>query len=347
LQKFICIIEDGAVAIEADRIIDIDSTDRVLARHQAPVIILIRSYDARHKPCAHVGLNEKFRIETHDRIPLLGSTDTLAADLKDRFNSVYAVTGPVFVEGSQPNDVLRVDIHDITLEREGIICATPGRAGFGDKIHETQTKIVEIRESEIIFSEQIRIPANPHIGKLATTPPGNPVPTGSPGPHGGNMDNRHLTTGNSIFLPVFLKGALLTLGDLHAAMGDGESNSSGVEATGVVTLSCSLAEGLEIEQPLLVTPSQVQMMGHGETLEAACRMALDEMAKLTCMELVASNIPMRQCLSALPVISIYARLPTRRSVFGSHCRETYFQTQIGLTLENGSKKMHFRLDKHH
>ncbi len=68
-------------------------------------------------------------------------------------------------------------------------------------------------------------------------------------------------------------------------MGDGESNSSGVEATGVVTLSCSLAEGLEIEQPLLVTPSQVQMMGHGEALEAACRMALDEMAKLVCTEL--------------------------------------------------------------
>ena len=64
---------------------------------------LIRSYDARHKPCAHVGLDEKFRIETHDRIPLLESTDTLAADFKDRFNPVYAVTGPVcFSERRSP-----------------------------------------------------------------------------------------------------------------------------------------------------------------------------------------------------------------------------------------------------
>jgi amidase len=241
---------------------------------------LIASYDENHKPCVEVELGEPFSIETHDRIPLFSLENKLSENFKDRFNPVYAVTGPVYVRGTTSGDILRIDILDIRIEEDGFICETPGRAGFGDKINNARIKRVKIKNDTILFSKNIRVPANPHIGKLATTPPGSPVPTGSPGPHGGNMDNKHLTTGSSLFLPVFLEGSLISLGDLHAAMGDGESNSSGVEATGVVTLSCHLEKGLNIRQPLLVTPSEVQMMGQGKTLEEAGKMALDHMANL-------------------------------------------------------------------
>jgi amidase len=246
---------------------------------------LIQSYDQRHKPCAEIELNETFIIETHDRIPVIASSETLADSFKDHFSPIYSVTGPVFINGTYPGNVLRIEVFDITLHDRGIICATPGRAGFGDKIEESHSKIVDIRDSEIYFSEKIRVPVNPHIGKLATTPSDDRVPTGSPGPHGGNMDNKHLTTGSSIFLRVFVEGALLSLGDLHAAMGDGESNSSGVEAAGQVTLRCNLVKGLDVRQPLVVTPCEVQMLGHGKTLEGACKLALDHMAKLVCNEL--------------------------------------------------------------
>lgn len=242
---------------------------------------LISSYDETHEPCAEMNLEEAFTIETHDRIPLFSIENKLSENFKDRFNPIYSVTGPVSINGTQPGDTLRIDILDIKLTSKGIICETPGRAGFGDKIKKARTKIVDIDGSEIVFSDKIRVPANPHIGKLATTPPGSPVPTGSPGPHGGNMDNKHLTTGASIFLPVFITGALVSMGDLHAAMGDGESNSSGVEATGEVTLICHLEKNLIVEQPLIVTPSEVQMMGHGKTLEQAAKLALDHMAMLT------------------------------------------------------------------
>ena len=242
---------------------------------------LISSYDETNKPCAEVNLQEAFTIETHDRIPLFSIENKLTENFKDRFNPIYSVTGPVCINGTRPGDTLRIDILDIKLTRKGIICETPGRAGFGDKIKKARTKIVDIDGSEIVFSEKIRVPANPHIGKLATTPPGSPVSTASPGPHGGNMDNKHLTTGASIFLPVFLAGALISLGDLHAAMGDGESNSSGVEATGEVTLICHLEKSLTVGQPLIVTPTEVQMMGYGKTLELAAKLALDQMALLT------------------------------------------------------------------
>ncbi len=249
---------------------------------------LITSYDVRHRPCAEVDLGEKFRIETHDRIPTIAATETLVDAFSDRFNPIYAVTGPVFVRGTRAGSVIRADILDISLDDRGIICATPGRAGFGDKIAAAHSKIVAIEEAEIVFSESIRIPLNPHVGKLATTPAGEPVPTGSPGPHGGNMDNKHVTVGSSVFLPVFVDGTLLSLGDLHAAMGDGESNSSGVEAAGTVTLCCLGAEGLNIAQPLVMTASEIQMLGQGDTLEAACRMALDHMARLVTAELEIS-----------------------------------------------------------
>ena len=111
------------------------------------------------------------------------------------------------------------------------------------------------------------------------------MPTGIPGPHGGNLDNKHLAAVSSIFLRVFVKGALLTIGDLHAAMGDGESNSSGVEATGRVKLRCSLVEKLGVVQPLILTSSEVQIAGHGKILEEASVMALDQMAKLLCAAL--------------------------------------------------------------
>jgi amidase len=249
---------------------------------------LITSYDVGHSPCAEVDLGEQFRIETHDRIPAIAATETLVDAFSDRFNPIYAVTGPIFVRGTRAGSVIRVDILDISLDDRGIICATPGRAGFGDKITTAHSKIVDIEGAEIVFSEGIRIPLNPHVGKLATTPPGEPVPTGSPGPHGGNMDNKHLTTGSAVFLPVFVDGALLSLGDLHAAMGDGESNSSGVEVAGTVTLCCRESEGLNIAQPLVMTASEIQMLGQGDTLEDACRMALDHMAGLVTEELEIS-----------------------------------------------------------
>ena len=247
---------------------------RISAEH------LISSYDETHTPCARMNLGEAFIIETHDRIPLFSLENRLSENFKDRFNPIYSVTGPVFISGTQPGGILRIDILDMKLTGQGIICETPGRAGFGDKIKKARTKIVDIVGPEILFSEKIQVQANPHIGKLATTPRGGPVPTGSPGPYGGNMDNKHLTAGASIFLPVYVTGALLSLGDLHAAMGDGESNSSGVEATGEVTLECHLEKDLVVKQPLIVTPSEVQMMGQGKTLEQAAKLALDHMARL-------------------------------------------------------------------
>jgi amidase len=287
---------------------------------------LICSYDRSHAPCATVALEELFVIETHDRIPVMAQADRLVGSFKDPFNSIYAVTGPVYITGTGPGDTLRVDVLDLTLtDDRGIICAQPKRGGFGDQITRSQARIVEIRGSEIRFSDQISVPANPHIGKVATTPAGGPVPTGIPGPHGGNMDNKHLTTGSSILLPIFVEGALLSVGDLHAAMGDGESNSSGVEATGRVTLRCRVVRDISLEQPLVITQAEVQMLGHGPTLDEASRMALDQMARLLARELkmdyedaamlISIAGDLHVCQIANPLVGV--RVSMRREMFAA------------------------------
>jgi amidase len=75
------------------------------------------------------------------------------------------------------------------------------------------------------------------IGVIGVAPENGSIPNGEPGPHGGNMDNRLITIGTELYLPVFHKGASLGLGDLHAAMGDGEINVTGIEIAGKVTLT--------------------------------------------------------------------------------------------------------------
>jgi amidase len=100
------------------------------------------------------------------------------------------------------------------------------------------------------------------------------------GTFGGQLSNSQLGPGTTIFLPVAVEGGLLTIEDVHAKMGDGEIAGSAVEIAAEVTMRCTIAGELKLDRPLVVTPKEVQTMGEGETVEAAVRMALDELAHL-------------------------------------------------------------------
>lgn len=94
------------------------------------------------------------------------------------------------------------------------------------------------------------------------------------------MDNSQLGVGSSIYLPVFVPGAYLSVGDVHAVMGDGESNLSGVEIPALLTLECSLVDHLEITHPLVKTRDEIMTTADGRTLEEASQLALDAMLHL-------------------------------------------------------------------
>ncbi len=244
---------------------------------------IVPTYDKNHPPRAQIDFGEVFAVDTHDRIPGLSTPEAFERGVETM--ELCAVTGPIAFKGIQPGEMLRVDILDIAVADRGVICTIPQSSAFAEKIGAYQAKVVEIKDSMICFSDTIRVPINPHVGRVATMPDGDALHTINPGPYGGNIDNKHITRGSSVFLPVFVEDALLTIGDLHAAMGDGESNSSGVETMGRVTLRCSRVPELQLSQPLVVTDTEVQLLGQGETLDEASHLTLDLMAELLSDEL--------------------------------------------------------------
>ena len=122
------------------------------------------------------------------------------------------------------------------------------------------------------------------IGCIGTAPEEGSVLTTRPGTHGGNMDNAKITAGSTLLLPVYHDGALLSLGDLHAAMGDGEVTGCGVEIFGVVTIRVNVIKNIKMQLPAVITDDVFMTIASAKTLdeasETAVKMMLDTLVYL-------------------------------------------------------------------
>jgi len=98
-----------------------------------------------------------------------------------------------------------------------------------DQAESYATRIVSIEDDTVRFNDRISFPVRPMVGVIGTAPAGEGIETHYPGPHGGNMDNRYVTTGATVHLPVSVPGAMLGVGDVHASMGDGEISMIGLD----------------------------------------------------------------------------------------------------------------------
>jgi len=235
----------------------------------------VNTYSADNPPAIRVGMGETFVMETNDRFQGYTSPEDAPMDL------LLSMTGPVYVGGAQPGDTLSVHILDITpAQNYGWIVATPGRAMLKDRIAEWRRRKVHIEGDRVRFNEQITLPYAPMIGRMGVAPEGEPKGSSSVGPFGGAMSNIAIGPGATVYLPVFIEGGLLTIEDVHAVMGDGESASSAVEMGADVTLRCDISTGIQVERPLVVTPDELLTTGEGQTMEAASHMAVEEMANL-------------------------------------------------------------------
>ena len=134
--------------------------------------------------------------------------------------------------------------------------------------------------TETIFPKGIKLPVRPVIGTIGVAPAEGAVGNLFPGPHGGNLDINDVTEGSRVFLPVFVPGALFSLGDGKAVMGDGETNGVGVEIAMKVTVKLDLIKDLRISRPRLENASSVMTIASAKTLEEASKMALSDMVNL-------------------------------------------------------------------
>ena len=220
-------------------------------------------------PVAYANSGDTVRFETLDcfgcqirsESQLLGGLD---------WSTINPATGPLYIEGALPGDVLKVEILEIELDSQGVMVDSPGEGVTGAAVAEESTKILPVDNGIISFNENLRFPVKPMIGVIGTAPEGDAIDTGTPGAHGGNMDCTRIGQGATLYLPVNTPGALLAMGDLHAKMGDGEVEVCGVEIAGAVTVRVSVLKDCGLPTPFLVNDEIAAAIFSAETVDEAC-----------------------------------------------------------------------------
>jgi len=238
---------------------------------------LIYQMDKANPPAARVRPGDVVVVDCHDCFG--GCIQTPDDDPHkldhDRLNPA---TGPIYVEGAEPGDVLAVHLLRIELGEKGSAPLYPGEFGFlKDDPIEPFTKIAPIVNGLIVYRDDIHIPVHAMLGTLGVAPAGAPVSNLFMGDHGANMDHKDVCPGNTIYLPVFVPGALLALGDAHGVIGDGEAAAAGLEVESTVTLSVDVLKGVSLSRPMIESPSEFMTCGWGMTMEEATACAMRDM----------------------------------------------------------------------
>lgn len=189
-------------------------------------------------------------------------------------------TGPVFVEGAHPGSMLRVEILEIRLADFGVVEHGRDSGCLGSHIRENRVRLVPLREGRAWITETLSVPLRPMVGVLGTAPAEGAPMTMLPGPHGGNLDCTRITAGSTVCLPVSVEGALVSAGDLHAAMGDGEVGVTGLEIPGAVTLRLTAEDHWYASCPVVCCENRVYALSSAKTLDQACRDAAEQLHRL-------------------------------------------------------------------
>lgn len=197
----------------------------------------------------------------------------------------HLLTGPIYVSGAEPGDVLEVKLDSISPRLPiGFNAIRPGWGALPDQFTEHRLRFIalDLDRSIAEFPPQsgIQIPLQPFFGILgvATAEPNrSSIP---PGNYGGNLDNKELCPGSRVFLPIFVPGALFSIGDGHSVQGDGEVDVTALETSMNGAITLELHKDLQLTAPLAETPTDWITMGFGQTLDAAMELALKQMIGL-------------------------------------------------------------------
>jgi len=277
---------------------------------------VVFSLDKNNPPVAAVEAPAVLTFETKDCFSnqLREPGDTL-----DRFDwdATNPATGPVFVNGAEPGDTLKVTIEKIDIDAKGTVCVLENEGTLAHIISESRVRIVEIEDCCAVFTPEIRIPVKPMIGVIGVAPAGG-VGCGTPGHHGGNMDNTMVAEGATLYFPVAVPGALLAMGDVHAVMGDGEVGVTGLEIPAEITVAVELIKGKAPEYPVLENEECFSIIVSKETVDEATVRATELMHEflLERMNMESYDIIMMMSLVGnVEICQIVDPLKTVRFVF--------------------------------
>lgn len=260
---------------------------------------VIYEMNGTQRPAFWVKEYDTVAVRTYDcykgkMLPEGSTPDTPCSD------ELNPATGPIFIEGAHPGDTLKIEILKIEVDELGVIEIDPASGCLASKVQKPVLKRLPVHEKGVVFSEKLRLELKPMIGVIGVAPRGEGVATVTPGTHGGNMDCTQIKEGAVLYLPVQAEGALLSLGDLHACMGDGEIGGCGAEIGGTVTLKLSVLHGEQKKYPVVLTEDKLHIIASSPTIEEAWREAAENMHDYLTTEtrLTSDEAVMLQSLAA-------------------------------------------------
>jgi acetamidase/formamidase len=260
-----------------------------------PKTVVWGYYDPKTPPVLRIKSGDAVEIQTliasnPERFESAGlGSDQIEPALRDIFREVkekgpgpHILTGPVFIEGAEPGDVLEVRIQKIRLAIPYAINSfLPGRGFLPDDYPYARTKVIPLDEKRMVarFAEGIEIPIRPFFGSMGVAPPEvtGRISSGPPWMHAGNLDDKDLVAGTTLFIPVQARGALFEVGDGHAGQGDGEVDLSAMETSLIGTFQFIVRKDMHLRWPRAETPTQYITMGLHTDLTEATKMAVHEM----------------------------------------------------------------------
>jgi amidase len=230
------------------------------------------------KAIALVEQGEEVLLQTHDCFEgQIQKTSDLVDSLD--WSHVNPVTGPLYIAGTRPGDVLRIDLLEVKVGDQSSMVTIPGEGALGDVITQMETAILKREGNQLVFKDKIRVELKPMIGVIGVAPAEGELPTGTPGLHGGNMDCTLMAAGSRAYFTVGVEGAMFGAGDLHAAMGDGEIVVCGAETAGAVRFTAQVVDLAGLPTPFVETAELVATIFSAPTVDEAVDGAIHRMAQ--------------------------------------------------------------------
>lgn len=215
-------------------------------------------WDNKNNPIEHIEDDEVIVIDTVDSSGGQLNINSKAKDINNLdFSKVNPVTGPLYIQNALPGDVLEIQIIDFETSGWGWTANIPGFGLLSDQFKEEAINIWKYDQhnpSSSLFSNFAKIPLKPFVGTIGLAPKEDGVLSVVPPRNfGGNLDIKEVHKGTKIYLPIQVKGALLSLGDTHAAQGDGEVCGTAIESPMKVSIKTKLLKNYNIKSPFIET----------------------------------------------------------------------------------------------
>jgi len=239
---------------------------------------IIYSMSAQNKPVLYVEPGTQVQFEIWDGFRgQIKSNDEVFNGLD--WEHINPATGPIYINNAEVGDILSVRVDSIDVAQTGVVICGKDMGVMGSVLQENVVKIIPVKGDIAYYSEEIQLPINKMIGVIGVAPQKGEIPCGVPDLHGGNMDCKEIKEGATLLLPVNVPGALLSMGDLHAVMADGEIGVTGLEIAGNVTVTVDIIKNISLPLPMIWNDSHVMTIASDSDLDIAVEMAVANMIK--------------------------------------------------------------------